>query len=126
MNTEQVDGFGVSLALRQIADNCFVAGQISLLDLEHLQRIGVQTVINNRPDHEASNQPTHAELLAKAHSLGLVMHHLPLAAGTAPSAQLLQDFKAVFDAANKPVLAFCRSGTRSTSIYVAACGEHHD
>ena len=126
MGADQTNNPDLSQALRQIAADCFVAGQIAVEDLEGLQRLGIQTIINNRPDHEAPNQPTHAELQSRAQSLGLAIHHLPLIAGTAPEAQLLANFKATFEAANKPVLAFCRSGTRSSFIYASVYGEQHD
>lgn len=107
--------------VRQLGADLAVAAQLSLADVETAASMGFKTIINNRPDGEDPNQPVHADIEAKAKALGLAIHHLPLASGQAPSADLLRQSKAVMAAAEKPVLAFCRSGTRSTNIYYGVC-----
>jgi sulfide:quinone oxidoreductase len=81
---------------------------------------GFRSVINNRPDHEhGPGQPTSAEIEAAAIAAGLEYRHLPVDGGyqspdeIAAFAQLLKDLP-------KPILAFCRSGARSTRLIVAA------
>lgn len=107
--------------VRQLGANLAVAAQLSLDDVETAASMGFKTIINNRPDGEDPNQPAHADIAAKAKALGIAIHHLPLASGLAPSADLLHRSKVVMDEAEKPVLAFCRSGTRSTNIYYGVC-----
>jgi uncharacterized protein (TIGR01244 family) len=107
--------------VRQLGADLAVAAQLSLSDVETAASMGFKTIINNRPDGEDPNQPAHADIEAKAKALGLTIHHLPLASGQAPHEALLRQTKAVIEAAEKPVLAFCRSGTRSTNIYYGVC-----
>lgn len=109
------------MSVRQLSNDLAVCGQISPQDLEAIADMGFKTVINNRPDGESAGQPSHAEMAAKAQALGLAIHYLPLDIGQAPGPELLKQFKAVFDAAEKPVLAYCRSGNRSGQIYMGAC-----
>ncbi|MFN4329346.1 MAG: TIGR01244 family sulfur transferase [Limnobacter sp.] len=111
------------MSLRKLSDDVAVCGQIRPEDMKQVRELGFKTVINNRPDFEEPGQPLHAEIEASATAEGLAVHYLPLAAGMYPSQELLDQFKAVFDAAEKPVLAFCRSGNRSGQIYMGACGQ---
>lgn len=107
--------------VRPLSEDVAVCAQLTVDDVDTAARMGFKTIINNRPDGEDPNQPTHAAIEAKAKSLGLVIHHLPLASGQAPNQDLLLRSKAVMAAAEKPILAFCRSGTRSGNIYHGVC-----
>jgi len=109
------------MSIRQLSNDVAVCGQISPEDLEAIAELGFKTIVNNRPDHEVGAQLSHAEIHAKAKSLGLAMHYLPLDVGQPPSAALLEEFKRILDTAEKPVLAYCRSGNRSGQIYMGAC-----
>lgn len=104
------------MEIRQVTDNLALAGQISLQDFEQLVAHGFKTFINNRPDGEGVDQPPRNEFEAKAQALGVAYHYLPLNAGTPPSVELAQQFKAVLSKAEGPVLAYCRSGNRSGMI----------
>jgi len=93
------------------------ADQITADDLPALAQAGYRSIICNRPDHEGgAAQPSAAALRAAAAKLGLQFAYLPVAPGPIGAAdaqafaQLLVDLPA-------PVLAFCRSGTRSASLY---------
>jgi uncharacterized protein (TIGR01244 family) len=83
-------------------------------------RAGFRSVINNRPDFEhGPQQPTNAAIEAAAHAAGLEYRFLPVDGGyqspeeIAEFAQLLKDLP-------RPILAFCRSGARSTRLFIAA------
>ena len=77
---------------------------------------GFTTVINNRPDGEGGPaQPTSAQMAAAA-AAGLSYHYLPVISGQITPEQT-QQFAALMKAATGPVLAFCRSGARSTNIW---------
>jgi uncharacterized protein (TIGR01244 family) len=96
---------------RRVTEDLSVAPQISLDDVGEAARQGFRTIINNRPDREAPDQPLSAEFEAAAQAAGLAYFHIPVTGGPTPqqvdaTAQLLAE-------AEKPVLAFCRSGTRS-------------
>ena len=109
------------MSIRQLSDDVAVCGQISPDDLETIAGFGFKTIVNNRPDHEVGEQLQHAAIAAKAKSLGLAVHYLPMEVGQPPAEALLEDFKRILDEADKPVLAYCRSGNRSGQIYMGAC-----
>jgi uncharacterized protein (TIGR01244 family) len=96
-----------------------VAGQLNPEDMAALRAAGFVSVINNRPDGEdGPNQPTSRQLQAAAESAGLKYVHQPVV-----SSQMTMDdahrFHEHLNALPKPVLAFCRTGTRCTRLYQA-------
>ncbi len=93
-----------------------VAGQIELADLAALVAQGFRSVINNRPDGEAPEQPASAVLATAAQRAGLHYRHIPVVSGQLQSAQV-QAFAEALAALPGPVLAFCRSGTRSATLW---------
>ena len=96
---------------RRVTDDFSTAPQISVADVAEAARQGFTTLINNRPDGEAPDQPAGAEIEAAARAAGLAYVHVPVSGGPTP-AQVAAVRQAV-EAAPGPVLAFCRSGTRS-------------
>lgn len=106
--------------VRRVTDVFSVASQIAVEDMTVLAAAGVTTLINHRPDGEAPDQPTGAELQAAAEAAGLRYVSIPVR-GVPPGEA---DARATAEAsatAGGPVLAFCRSGTRS--IMAWAMGE---
>ena len=78
---------------------------------------GFRSVINNRPDFEAGpEQPTSASIEAAARAAGLEYVHLPVA-GNFQTPEQAQAMAGLMERLPKPVLAFCRSGTRSGRLY---------
>ena len=96
---------------RHVTDQISVAPQIALEDLPRAAELGFKLVINNRSDGEEPGQPTGAEVEAAARAAGLDYVHIPVRGGPTPD-QVEANYRAV-EAAEGPVLAFCRSGTRS-------------
>ena len=93
-----------------------VAAQILPTEVAELAAAGFKSIINNRPDGEVEGQPTSAEVAAAAASQGLAYRHIPVVSGHLSDA----DAAAMAEALStmpKPVLAFCRSGTRSTHLW---------
>lgn len=97
--------------IRKVTEDFSVAPQIAASDLADAAAQGFTLVINNRPDGEAPGQPTSAEMEAAAKAAGLDYLYVPVAGGPGP-AQVEAVLQAV-NTAEGPVLAFCRSGTRS-------------
>ncbi len=97
--------------IRPVTPDFAVAPQLELQDLAAAKARGYVLVINNRPDGEAPDQPTSAEMKAAAEAEGLDYVHVPVT-GRPGDAQVKAVAEAVA-AAKGPVLAFCRSGTRS-------------
>ena len=96
---------------RHVTDDFTTAPQISLADVAEAARQGFKTLISNRPDGEEPGQPTAAEIAAAAEAAGLAFHHIPVRGG--PTPEQVEATQAVLQEADLPVLAFCRSGTRS-------------
>ena len=96
---------------RRVTDDFTTAPQISLADVAEAARQGYRTVINNRPDGEAPDQPTSAEMAAAAQAAGLAYHHIPVTGGPTPAQ--VEQTRELLATVEGPVLAFCRSGTRS-------------
>jgi uncharacterized protein (TIGR01244 family) len=109
---------------RRVTDQFSVAPQIDLDDIPRAAAAGFKLLINNRPDGEQPDQPTSAEVEAAAQAAGLEYAHVPVAGG--PTPQAVHAELALIAEAPGPVLAFCRSGTRSIvtwSIGQALSGE---
>lgn len=103
--------------VRQIADDVFVAPQLSPQAMAAAAQAGFRSVVNNRPDFEAGpEQPTNAAIEAAAGAAGLEYRFLPVASNyqspqdAAAMAQLLVELP-------RPILLFCRSGARSARLY---------
>jgi uncharacterized protein (TIGR01244 family) len=101
-----------------IDEQVLVAGQILPGDAAAAAALGVTMIVNNRPDGEEPGQPAGAEVEAAARAAGLGYVHLPVAGGIAPGQA--EAMAAILDAAEGKVLAFCRSGTRSTYLWALA------
>ena len=108
------------LPIRPVAPDVCVAPQLTPDAMAEAARAGFRSVVNNRPDFEhGPQQPTNAAIEAAARAAGLEYRFLPVESGyqspeeIAAFAQLLKDLP-------RPILAFCRSGARSTRLYVAA------
>ena len=96
-----------------------VAGQLSPGDMAAIREAGFSSVINNRPDGEGGpSQPSHSEIKAAADAVGLHYVYQPVI-----SSQMTMDdvhqFHEHLEALPKPVLAFCRTGTRCTRLFQA-------
>ena len=97
--------------IRQVTEDFAVAPQISPEDMAEAAKMGFVLVINNRPDGEAPDQPDSAEMAAAAEAAGLAYAHIPVRGG--PTPDQVEAVAEAIDEAKGPVLAFCRSGTRS-------------
>ena len=106
----------------KLTDNLAVSAQISPEDVEAIAAAGYQVLINNRPDGEEATQPTAAQIAVAAENAGMEYHHMPVTAGNFPGS----DFDAMCDLLDdpaRPVLAFCRSGTRCANLWVTSRDE---
>ncbi|MFD1254654.1 MULTISPECIES: TIGR01244 family sulfur transferase [Devosia] len=102
--------------LKRINDHVSVSGQIEPDDLATLKALGFVAVINNRPDGESPEQPAGTDIEAAAKAAGLAYHAIPLGReGVNPD--LVARTKAALEGSDGPVLCFCRSGTRSTTLW---------
>jgi len=109
-----------SLPIRQVADDVCVAPQLDPAAMAELARLGFRSVVNNRPDFEhGPDQPTSAAIEAAAREAGLEYRFLPVNGGY-QSPEEIAAFAKLLAELPKPMLAFCRSGARSTKLFVSA------
>lgn len=107
-------------AIRQVNSTFSVAGQLTVDDIAAVAEQGFATLINNRPDGEGgSAQPLNRDIEQAALAAGLHYVYLPVIAGAITPAQALA-MRETLATAPAPVLAFCRSGTRSAQLYTLA------
>jgi sulfide:quinone oxidoreductase len=96
-----------------------VAPQFAPEDMPALAEAGYVAVICNRPDGEEPGQPSIAAMRAAAESAGIAYHHIPVSGGEFPPAAIAA-FGAVRRGTTGPVLAHCRTGTRSITLEALA------
>lgn len=102
---------------RAAASSGFAAArQIAPADLPAIRDAGYRAVICNRPDGEEADQPAFAEIAAAARALGLDARYLPVRRDEIGDADV-EAFAALVDALPKPVLAYCRSGSRAGMLW---------
>ena len=110
--------------LRRIDERTLVAGQIRPDDMEALKAGGIGMIVNNRPDDEEAGQPSSAEMEAAARAAGIDYCYIPIASGF--SARQVEAMGEALGNAEGQVLAFCRSGTRSTFLWALARARRGD
>ena len=108
------------LPIRPVAPDVYVAPQLTPEAMAEAARAGFRSVVNNRPDFEhGPDQPTNASIEAAAVAAGLEYRHLPVAGGFQTPEQI-QAFRALLNELPRPLLAVCRSGSRSTNLFLQA------
>lgn len=102
--------------IRRVTPELTVSPQISPSEVAELKALGFASVVCNRPDGESFDQPTFAEVEAAAQAAGLVSAWLPVAGG-GMTHDHVDAMKTLWAELPKPVLAYCRSGTRSITLW---------
>lgn len=103
----------------RIDDQFFASPQIAVSDIAEAKALGVTTIVNNRPDDEDPAEAQGAEIEAAAVAAGLAYVAIPVTHAGFSGPQVAAMALAL-DAADGPVLAYCRSGTRSTLLWALA------
>lgn len=105
----------------QLDEKLFVSGQIQPEDLPEIAKLGVKTIVNNRPDGEdLASQPYALEIEAVAKPLGIEVVNIPFTAQTLTSTEVAEFMDVLERQGGEPVLAFCRTGNRSSMVWAAA------
>jgi uncharacterized protein (TIGR01244 family) len=115
-------------SIRPIDDSISVAPQITPADVTEIARAGFTAIINNRPDDEEPGQPEGAAVRLIADTLGLKYTEIPVT-HSGFSGNQVDAMVAALEDAGGPVLAYCRSGTRSCNLWALArvkMGDHPD
>jgi uncharacterized protein (TIGR01244 family) len=105
--------------IRKVDDSISVAPQISVEDVAAIKAAGFTGIVNNRPDDEEAGQIPGDAIREAAEAAGLSYTAIPIthAGFSYPQIAAMAD---VLAAADGPVLAFCRSGTRSCNLWALA------
>jgi uncharacterized protein (TIGR01244 family) len=101
---------------RKLTDTIYVSPQIGLDEVAEAARIGIKLIINNRPEGESDDQLPGPEVEAAARTVGVGYVAIPVTHSGFSEPQVAAMAKALNEA-NGPVLAYCRSGTRSTLLW---------
>ncbi len=104
------------MEIKRIDDHVSVSGQITPEDIPALKAAGFTTIVNNRPDGEAPDQPSGAAIAAAARAAGLDYVAIPLGReGVSPD--MVEKTRQALEGSAGPVFCYCRSGTRSTTLW---------
>lgn len=104
---------------KPLAEGFWVAPQIEPGDIAAAKALGVRVIINNRPDGEEPGQPDGAAIEQAAKAAGLAYRAVPVS-GMNIGPDQLDGFDAAAGETDGPVLAYCRSGARSTVLRAMA------
>lgn len=102
--------------IKTLSRELAVSPQIAAADLQAIAAAGYRSVICNRPDGEAGDQPGFSEVAQAAKALGIEAAYLPVESGKVKDEQA-QAFGALMTQLPGPVLAYCRTGTRSATLW---------
>jgi uncharacterized protein (TIGR01244 family) len=103
--------------MHRLDETTFVAARnIVAADIPVLAAQGIRLIVNNRPDGEEPGQPASDQIEAAARAAGLGYRHIPIAGRFPP--ELVEQMAEALE--KGPVLAFCRSGARSTFLWALA------
>ena len=104
------------MELKRINQPVSVSPPISPEDIPTIKAQGFTTIINNRPDGESPDQPSSDTIQQAAPAAGLVYHYIPLGRdGVSPD--MVERTTEALDSSEGPVFCYCRSGTRSTTLW---------
>ena len=104
------------MIIRKLTPALAVTDQISAADVDAIADAGYRTIVCNRPDNEVAGQPAYLDIERAAVSRGLQVFCLPVVSGQVQDNQALQ-MAQVLKALPEPVLAYCRTGTRSVVLW---------
>jgi uncharacterized protein (TIGR01244 family) len=110
---------------RELDSNISVTPQISLADVENAAKLGFKTIFANRPDGEEHGQVPMAAIEEAAKAAGLEWVYQPVVSGQLTQKNV-DDFADNYRNAEKPILAFCRTGTRCTILWGLSNVEQYD
>lgn len=105
--------------LNQLSDRVFVSGQVQADEMPILAAQGFGTIICNRPNGEELNQPTAEDIQKSAEAAGMKFFFVPFNPSK-PDPNMVPNFaEAINQAEEGKILAYCRSGQRSSRLWAA-------
>jgi sulfide:quinone oxidoreductase len=107
------------MKITELTPDYSVSPQIAPADVAEIAGLGFRSIVCNRPDGEGPDQPAAAEIAAAAERQGLAFANVPVVSGQIDEGNVAE-FRAALARLPAPVLAYCRSGTRSQNLWVLA------
>ena len=104
------------MELKKITEEIAVSPQITPADIGDIAAKGFRAIICNRPDGEGADQPSFEAIEAAARAAGIEALYVPVQSGMVTETDVAA-FATALDALPRPVLAYCRSGARSTMLW---------
>ena len=101
---------------KKVTDQFAVAPQINLEDVATIKALGYVAIINNRPDGEVPGQPLMQDIKSQTLAQGMQFIDLPIVSGTLPM-ETIEQTKVTLAQIDGPVFAYCRTGTRSITLW---------
>lgn len=111
------------MEIRKLSPFLSVSPQLSVEDVGVAAAMGFKTLVCNRPDNEGEDQVNAEAIASAAQQNGMQFEHLPVVSGRITDNDVEQ-FKALMNKAQGPVLAYCRTGTRSCTLWALAESDH--
>ena len=112
------------MEIKTLTSDISVSDQITPEDITALKAAGFRTIICNRPDGEGPNQPTFDDITKAAQNVGIKTLYLPVITGMLADADVIE-FGRALAALPAPVLAYCRSGARSATLWALEQAKTH-
>ncbi|QFT94351.1 Beta-lactamase hydrolase-like protein [Roseovarius sp. THAF9] len=102
--------------IKKITEKVSVSPQITVNDIAEIKAAGFRAIICNRPDGEGADQPSFEEVEAAAKAVGIDARYVPVESGMVNDEDVAA-FGASLEDLPRPVLAYCRTGTRSATLW---------
>lgn len=107
------------MTLYRLSETCAVSSQIQPSDVAGLAADGYTTIICNRPDGEDFGQPGFDEVAAECKAHGVMFHNIPIDR-SGLTMDMVESFREAVAASTGAVVAYCRSGQRSSVLWQAS------
>ena len=110
--------------LKQLDPALAVTGQIAPSDVRGLAALGYRSIICNRPDGEETDQPDWQSIASAAAQVGMEARYIPVGGDFNVQDQSPEFAHALADMP-APIVAYCRTGTRSSQLYAALADNNY-
>lgn len=107
------------MTVYRMSENCAVSSQIQPADVAAIAAEGFTTIVCNRPDGEDAGQPAAGDVAAECAAQGIVFELVSIDRNGL-TMDMVERFRRVVEASEGPVLAYCRSGQRSSVLWQAS------
>jgi len=103
-----------------IAHGVYLTSQLEPRDVRLLRRNFICTIVDLRPDGEAANQPTSAQMETAAQNSGMNFHYIPVPHESIPDSAVDALQEVLSHVKNGNTVLYCRTGRRAVRTYALA------